>query len=559
MGKRVQIKADYTTVLLPDGKPHGGLSYVDLTDAEYAALDAATLGAITLIGNVANPVRPSPTDFSVADLSADLSALKTSLPSTYGLLGGQAVASPVRRLYNKIAAMNTSVARVRWLTFGDSYAQKVYLQIAPTLSRIFGGFAGTYFGGSYFGVTNNADTGTVTGNTADVALWPSGLTYTLATAGASRTFGIGGGSITCDTIRVVHANTGGTFKIQVDGVDNTTPTVTNDNTVTVTTITVAHAAHTVTVVQLTGTPKIIGVGFEDTTISGLVTINVAQGDLDLSTITAQAWTNFATFLAAVTPDMLTLEAKESSSTFPTSLTSLFAATATAAPNMDVIGIGSPAMAVSAADADQLIQNSQLKTACTTSGYTFYDTNPVLGSYATLVALGWQGDGTHVDVKADRYRGMLMLRDLGLLNPDLLTPFVPVYVSIDPTGSDHAIASAITSATAVDVGSGTQATFTAPLSGKVLVTINAGYVNTAGAQMMWCLREGAADLAGTTKVMTYNPTVAIQGTSTYQVAVDGLVPGSAHTYKFGVSEGQSGSVAIYIGPLFGTVMMSVTAR
>ena len=358
-----------------------------------------------------NPVTPVIVDSKIA-------AQAVVDSSAYGLLGGHGVATPMRRLQNKIAVMAAGTARVRWLTFGDSYAQKVYLQTAPVLRTIFGGNkAGSYFPGSYSGVTNNATVGTVTDNTADVALWPSGLTATLGSAGASRTYGTDGVAVTCDTIRVIHANTGGTFKIQVDGVDNITPAVTIDNSVTVTTIAVARAAHTVTVVQLTGAPKIVGVGFEDTTLSGLVTINVSQGALDLSTITTQAWTNFRTFLTAVTPDVLSIEAKESSATFAASLAAMFAATTAAAPSMDVIGIGTPA--VGAGDADNVLTNTQLKTACDANGYTFYNTYPILGSYATLVALGWQGDGVHVDVKADQYRGMLMLRDLGLLTlPDL---------------------------------------------------------------------------------------------------------------------------------------------
>ena len=73
MGKQVQIKPDYTAVLLPDGRPHDGGALVDLTDTEYAALESATLQALTLVGNVADPVRSTPVVFDLSGVNAALS------------------------------------------------------------------------------------------------------------------------------------------------------------------------------------------------------------------------------------------------------------------------------------------------------------------------------------------------------------------------------------------------------------------------------------------------------------------------------------------------------
>jgi hypothetical protein len=67
VGEQVQVKADFTSVLLPDGKPHNGGDVVSLTDAEYASLSAATLRALTPLGTIADPVRPSTSTATTSD------------------------------------------------------------------------------------------------------------------------------------------------------------------------------------------------------------------------------------------------------------------------------------------------------------------------------------------------------------------------------------------------------------------------------------------------------------------------------------------------------------
>jgi hypothetical protein len=58
MGKQVQINPGYSFVLLPGvAKPANDSDVVDLTDAEYAALDPGTLLAVTLLGTVTDPIR----------------------------------------------------------------------------------------------------------------------------------------------------------------------------------------------------------------------------------------------------------------------------------------------------------------------------------------------------------------------------------------------------------------------------------------------------------------------------------------------------------------------
>lgn len=60
MGKKVKVKADYSGALMPDGRLYAAGQEVVLTDAEYAALPAALLQAVTITASaLADPVRTS--------------------------------------------------------------------------------------------------------------------------------------------------------------------------------------------------------------------------------------------------------------------------------------------------------------------------------------------------------------------------------------------------------------------------------------------------------------------------------------------------------------------
>ncbi len=65
MGKRLTVKPNYYAVLLPSKNGDGGQrnyvpgDVVDVTDAEYASLNAATLAAVTTGATVADPFRKS--------------------------------------------------------------------------------------------------------------------------------------------------------------------------------------------------------------------------------------------------------------------------------------------------------------------------------------------------------------------------------------------------------------------------------------------------------------------------------------------------------------------
>jgi hypothetical protein len=360
---------------------------------------------------------------TAASVTAEVNARGTAVNAEAALRTARTPAVQLRWVAVKAAALNAGVAALKVCTFGDSYAQKLYTGIYAMLSSTTGGGqTGAFQNGTSGGVTNNANGGAFTDNVSDYDAWPSGLTLTLG-AGGFRTYGYDGGAVRSNVWKVYYVKEAGagTFKIQIDGVDATGAISANGalGTLGIATVTPAIGAHTMTVVGVAGTVRIIGPYYEDTTASGIITLNVSQGGIALSDAmgAATAKANFQAWLTDQSPDLLTFEMKEAliygdRSTYAARLAQLFGVTKAGAPNMDVVGFGSPPIAVN--DADQVTCNAQLQAACDTAGYTYYDTYALFGSYANLTAMGWQGDGTHVDLRADGYRGIHFMLDTGML-------------------------------------------------------------------------------------------------------------------------------------------------
>lgn len=333
--------------------------------------------------------------------------------------------------HNKITAQKTGIAQIKWLTFGDSFAQLIYKEIAPKLEKIAGNnLSGAYFNGSYRGVTNNSSTGSIVENTTDYQSWVTGLTTTFNT-GATRTYGHSGGNASATKIKLYYVIEpgAGTFKIQVNGVDAVGYTNVSAagtlGTLGIVTITQEKTSSNWTFVNLTGVVKVIGTGWEDTTVSGQMTINVSQGGIplggSLNSVTgySTAMSNFNSFLADLQPTVFSFEMKENSSYYSTALNTFYTAISPNLVNTDVINIGSTP--VFSGDADQVIQNEQLDVTSTTFGHKYYDTYKIFGNYAKLVSLGWNGDGIHLTADAHQYRGKLMVKDLALYQESEISP------------------------------------------------------------------------------------------------------------------------------------------
>jgi hypothetical protein len=349
-------------------------------------------------------------------------------------VGTRAILAQGTKLYSRLATPNTAQA-LRWVGLGDSIASLKMRWLYEPLNKAWGagvagvaisaGSSGTGWG--ITGVTNNSATGTITDATTDFDAWFSGVTTRFAT-NSSRTYGIGGVSAYWDIAKVYYVTgpsspDGGTFKIQVDGVDDSTYSDVSTSNPTVSmgiaTITKGSVAQrSLAVVNLTGAHRIIGVAFFNSSQGGLIYSGIAQGGIALPSAIGQATAraNLATFLTDFAPDVISFEMKENSNygggdTYAARLDTLFDLIAAATPTTTVIGIGSTPLA--SGDADQVAQNATLKAACADHGFIYWDGYAPVKDYATLNALGWAGDGIHVDDKASAFLAGLMARDLGL--------------------------------------------------------------------------------------------------------------------------------------------------
>jgi len=367
---------------------------------------------------------------------ASYDASNWSLSPTYATPKDLAKSAPKQA--TKALATTTAKQQFRKLSLGDSIANMKWRFMYDPLKRAWGGAdpgasigageSGT--GWALPGITPLATTGTINDALGDFDAWFSGV-VSRYTTGASRTYGIGGANARWDSAKVYYvkgntANDGGTFKVQVDGVDETgmTSVATTNASIDLGILTLTRgtaASRALTVVNLTGATRIIGVAFYDSTRGGVINGTVSQGGIPLNSAigSAGARTTLTAYLTDYQPDIITLEMKEDESYYASALATLFGIIKTAVPTATVVGIGSTPIGNN--DASQVTQNAQLKAACYAYGFTYWDGYSPVVDYPTLNALGWAGDGIHVDDRANSFLAGLMLADLRLLShPALLT-------------------------------------------------------------------------------------------------------------------------------------------
>ncbi|WP_062527388.1 hypothetical protein [Demequina rhizosphaerae] len=202
---------------------------------------------------------------------------------------------------NFAAAVSSHLAggavQAKFVTMLDSMAQYRLQELAAPIHCMFGGgslWTGLYFSGPVASVMQiGATTGTVTDSTTAYDAWPTGGVSTYA-AGGARTFGVGGAAFTCNKIKVyfIKEPGAGSLKIQVDGVDasgfESTSAAGTLGELCIATITPTLGSHTVSIVGLAGSVRVLGIGMEDTSVSGPVTVNISNGVLESATAFANA-------------------------------------------------------------------------------------------------------------------------------------------------------------------------------------------------------------------------------------------------------------------------------
>jgi hypothetical protein len=392
------------------------------TTAELAAGADATVAAQVESG----PLTGAALDAGVAGLVGDAGS------DTAGALNA-AYEAQMAKPASAGRAARATVPQLRTLALGDSIAYLKWRFMFDRLSRAYGYVTGgtapgiviesgqTGTGWVLPGVTFNAGTSTEVTTAFDA--WFSGRVAAF-TGGQYREYGQGGAAAVWDSVKVYYA-TGptsaddGTFKITVAGVDEpghtSVSTVAAEQNIGIATITYGTVeSRTLRITNLTGNTRIVGIGFFASTSPGAIRAGIAQGGISLdSALTAGAKRALTTFIEDYDPDVVTLEMKEAAATFAANLAVLLPLARAAAPLALIVGIGSTPVA--SGDADQVTQNAQLRAACAAADCTYWDGYSPVVNYATLNALGWAGDGIHVEDGASAFLAGLMLDDLHLLD------------------------------------------------------------------------------------------------------------------------------------------------
>lgn len=407
---------------------------------DYSAIPLLNPDTSLFAPGVVDALR-GPLESAVTELDADVAQLQPAVASLEtlveeGRLSEPNLTSTFAPVVGRPAAAGAGVSagnQIRILSLGDSIAHVKWRFTYAILNRALGYTAGGQYPGNAI-ETSQSGTGwslpgftlTAGGSSTQVLdafdAWFSGRVYAL-TGGGYREFGGGGAAASWTVAKVYYAKgptsaDAGTFKISVDGVDETgftsVSTVAGTQDIGVATITKgSYAQRALRVTNLTGNTRIIGVGFFTATASGAVFAGIAQGGITLDdALSVGALQSLRTFLDDYQPQIVTLEMKEHSSTWATNLATLLPLIREEAPSALVIGIGSTPTAVN--DADQVTQNAQLKAACAAFGATYWDGYSPVTNYATLNAIGWAGDGIHVSDACNAFLGGLMVNDLGLL-------------------------------------------------------------------------------------------------------------------------------------------------
>lgn len=107
------------------------------------------------------------------------------------------------------------------------------------------------------------------------------------------------------------------------------------------------------------------------------------------------------WLAAIAPDLVTVEFKDSAAIYTANLPTLQTMIAAANANADVVLVGTTSVQDSTAEAATIAQNLVARSSAATYGWMYYDAYNVLGSWARANADGLMSDGTHRNTKGDK--------------------------------------------------------------------------------------------------------------------------------------------------------------
>ena len=169
-----------------------------------------------------------------------------------------------------------------------------------------------------------------------------------------------------------------------------------------------------------GRVKVFSGGFENTSINGVVVIVLARGGLALNDANSTPTAITGPWYAALNPDLVTFEMKESSiepngTTYLSNLQTFVSNWKSANPYADFLLIGSPPVGPTFSDADQIAQNTSLRQVAAANNAVYWDGYYSALDYNTEKALGWITDGStpHQTTLGQAAESNLLWSSLGL--------------------------------------------------------------------------------------------------------------------------------------------------
>lgn len=337
----------------------------------------------------------------------------------------------MRKTFNKILLSTKGKQQIVVFPFGDSMAgQKMkYLGGAFGRTLIDGNdddtpadTTVTYRYRAAGGACATTGTG-ITNNSSDYLHSPSGQTITIQ-SGATANFQIAGVTPTFTDLKIYYYKEpgAGSFVLNIGGTDITTINASNaaDTVLGIYKFNQPLGQKTVSIRALNGPVTFYEVHYLDTTRAGVDIYSCSQGGIALNDMMKYnaARKALTTYLADGDIDFMTYEMKEGlnypdGSTYIQRLNQLSDILDEAIPQAAKVFIGSTP--VSGDNTSQKAQNDTLYKVATDRDYIFWDGFSPVKDYASMVALNWQGDGTHPAPRCQAYLASLLYNDLGIDN------------------------------------------------------------------------------------------------------------------------------------------------
>ena len=344
---------------------------------------------------------------SINNLVSDLSA------ETARATAAEALARPLDPRLSKTWAKlfsitQGSVAQLKILAWSDSMngigSESTMTIFGRALAQSYGDLgAGVSPTIDFTGAASAGDS-SASGSAANYTRWPISLPPSLTGAGGTITWGRGGSTAYCDTLKIyyIKESGAGNFKVQsstdgsiwADEAGYTNVAAANATMqLGIITISKTLASYMVRVVGISGTVYFAPARFVASSVAGVEIISMAIGGLGLNMANLAPASVWGAYVADISPDLASFEMKESAATLVTTLPAWWANMSANAINTDWIFFGSTPLQTN--DADQVAQNLIIANHCTTYRKYFFDAYNLFGaSWTTANGYGFMSDSTH---------------------------------------------------------------------------------------------------------------------------------------------------------------------